>query len=80
MHQLVRTNDLVLLSRIEALLEGENIAYLVADGHMSALEGSIGFLPRRVLVRPADRLRARRLLVDFGLGDELTPEEPGGGA
>jgi hypothetical protein len=79
MHQLVRTNDLVLLSRIEALLDGEDIPYLIADGHMSALEGSVGFLPRRVLVRPADRLRARRLLTDFGLGEELAPEGSEGG-
>jgi hypothetical protein len=79
MHQLVRTNDLVLLSRIEALLNGENIPFLIADGHMSALEGSIGFLPRRVLVRQDDRRRARNLLIDFGLGEELAPEEPAGG-
>ena len=79
MHQLVRTNDLVLLSRIEALLAGENIPYLVADNHMSALEGSVGFLPRRVLVRLEDQRRARILLMDFGLGEELAPETPAGG-
>ena len=79
MHQLVRTNDLVLLSRIESLLTGENIPYLVADNHMSALEGSVGFLPRRVLVRLEDQRRARILLMDFGLGEELTPETPARG-
>jgi hypothetical protein len=38
---------------------------------MSALEGSVGFLPRRVLVRDDDLARARRLLEDAGLGGEL---------
>jgi hypothetical protein len=76
MHQLVRTNDLVLLSRIEALLGGDSIPYLIADNHMSALEGSVGFMPRRVLVREEDRLRARRLLMDVGLGEELSPDDP----
>ena len=79
MHQLVRTNDLVLLSRIESLLTGENIPYLVADNLMSAREGSVGFLPRRVLVRLEDQRRARILLMDFGLGEELTPETPARG-
>ena len=73
MHQILRTNDLVLLSRIEALFLAENIRFFVADQNMSALEGSVGFLPRRVLVHPEDQRRARHILADFGLGDELIP-------
>jgi hypothetical protein len=71
MKELIRTNDLVLISAVEALLKGAKIHCMVADGNMSALEGSIGALPRRVLV-PSDALdKARRLLADAGLGYAL---------
>jgi hypothetical protein len=71
MTEILRTNDLVLISAVEALLTGAKIHYMVADRNMSALEGSIGALPRRILV-PADALdKARRLLTDAGLGHAL---------
>jgi len=69
--EILRTNDIVLLTVIEALLTGAEIDYFVADRHMSAVEGSLGFLPRRVLVDSEDRERARRLLRDAGLAAEL---------
>ena len=47
------------------------VVVVIADEHMSALEGSVGFLPRRVLVRADDLARARRVLIDAGLGGEL---------
>jgi hypothetical protein len=69
--ELFRTNDLVLISRVEALLAEIGIAVFVADRHMSALEGSLSFLPRRLLV-PADAAaRARRALLEAGLAAEL---------
>ena len=71
MIELVRTNDLVVISVIESLLTGEGIGFFVADQHMSAVEGSLGFLPRRILIDADDRARARQLLVDAGLGGEL---------
>jgi len=67
----VRTNDLVLISFIESLLEGAGLGYFVADRHMSAVEGSLGFLPRRILIVEDDEIRARRLLTDAGLASEL---------
>lgn len=71
MIELLRTNDLVLLSVIEAILTSERVDFFLADQHMSTLEGSTGFMQRRVLV-PADVVeRARRLLRDAGLGREL---------
>jgi hypothetical protein len=74
MRELVRTNDIVLISAIEALLRGANIAYMVLDQNMSVLEGSLGMLPRRVLV-DEDRVdRARKLLQEAGLGHELRPD------
>ena len=71
MVELLRTNDLVLISAVRAILAEDEIVVVVADEHMSALEGSVGFLPRRVLVRDEQATRARRLLEDGGLGGEL---------
>lgn len=74
MHELVRTNDLVLLGAIEALLTSANLGCLITDEHMSALEGMIGAFPRRLLVREADSKRARALLIEAGFGGELRDE------
>ena len=74
MEELLRTNDLVLISFVESLLREAGIDLWVADQNMSIIEGSLGALPRRIMV-PADYLtQARRLLVDAGVGDEL--EQP----
>lgn len=62
MKELLRSNDLVLLTYVEALLNGAGIAHVVADQHISAVEGSIGALPRRVLVDDDDLAEARELL------------------
>jgi len=74
MREIVRTNDAVLITAIEALLSGANIQYSVLDRNMSVLEGSIGILPRRILVDDAHAARARQLLEDAGLGHELRPD------
>jgi hypothetical protein len=75
MREIVRTNDAVLVSAVVALLEAAGIPPLVFDQNMSVLEGSLGVLPRRVLVADGHELRARQLLVDAGLGYELRPDE-----
>jgi hypothetical protein len=74
MREIVRTNDAVLVSAIGALLDGANIQYLVLDQNMSVLEGSLGVLPRRILVADGHELRARQLLEYAGLGHELRPD------
>ena len=74
MHELMRTNNPVLVSAVEALLDGAGIAYFTLDQNMSVLEGSLGILPRRLLVPHEDARAARRLLVDAGLGHELRPD------
>ena len=73
MRELVRTNDAVLISAIEALLNGAYIAHMVVDQNMSVLEGSIGIFPRRILVGEDKIQIARRLLEDAGFGNELRP-------
>lgn len=71
MQILLRTNDPVLLSRVEALLTVAEVSYFVADQHISALEGAIGAFPRRLLVPDDELAQARRLLTDDGLASEL---------
>lgn len=71
MVELLRTNDLVLISCVQALLEEQGVGFFLADQYMSAVEGSIGFLPRRLLVPQDEASRARRLLSEAGFGAEL---------
>jgi putative signal transducing protein len=74
MREIVRTNDPVLISAIDALLRGANIEHIVLDQNMSVLEGSIGMLPRRVMVADEQVGQARQLLTEAGLGHELRPD------
>ncbi|UTD25823.1 DUF2007 domain-containing protein [Bradyrhizobium sp. WD16] len=71
MRELLRTNDLVLVSAVEALLDGAGIGHLLLDQNMSVIEGSLGVLPRRLLVGDDDLAAAQRLLTEAGLGHEL---------
>ncbi|NGN40451.1 DUF2007 domain-containing protein [Mesorhizobium sp. CGMCC 1.15528] len=71
MIELIRTNDIVLISFIESLLRDAEIEFLVADQNMSILDGSIGILPRRVLVSDDDAIAARCLLTDAGFAKEM---------
>jgi hypothetical protein len=74
MHELVRTNDAVLISAIEALLKSAGIPHLLADQNISVLEGSIGAFQRRILVGEDEIDAARKLLVEAGYGNELRPD------
>lgn len=67
MKELLRTNDPTVIAFAKALLEGEGIDCFEMDVHMSVLEGSIGVLPRRLMVRDEDHFRAKRALIDNDL-------------
>lgn len=71
MKELLRTNDVVRLSWLQALLADAGIEYVVLDLHTSVVEGSIGILPRRLMVSDEDHARARRVLRDAGEGAVL---------
>lgn len=71
MLELLRSNDPVLISFAEALLKDAGINHAVVDQHMSVIEGSLGILPRRMLVPREDLESARRLMIEAGLGREL---------
>jgi putative signal transducing protein len=74
MEELVRTNDLVLISFLESILDEAGIKHFVADGNMSILEGSLAVIPRRILVDSDQIQKARMLLREAGLEHELRPE------
>ena len=73
MEELVRSNDMVLMSFVQTLLDEVGIKHFVADENMSVMEGSLGVLARRLMVDADAADEARRLLTDAGLGDELRP-------
>lgn len=62
MKELLRTNDPVRLSWAEAVLAADGIRSVVLDTHTSIIEGSIGAIPRRLMVEEGDHARARRLI------------------
>jgi len=62
MEELLRTNDITLIPLVKTLLEEEGIATFEMDVNMSVLEGSIGILPRRLMVRRDDLDDAKRIL------------------
>ena len=67
MKELVRTNDLVRMSFLQALLSDAGIEHVVLDTHMSITEGSANFIAPRLMVDSDDYSRAKRLLADAGL-------------
>jgi hypothetical protein len=75
LRELVRTNDIVLVSAVGALLDGAHIHHLVLDQNMSIIEGSLGVLPRRILVHEQDSQAARQVLADAGLSHELRDDD-----
>ena len=62
MQELLRSNDLVYLSWAQAILAAEAIPCVLLDDHVSGVEGSIGAIPRRLMVEDVHLERARRLL------------------
>lgn len=62
MLELLRTTNITLIPRARSLLQDEGIDSFELDVNMSILEGSIGILPRRLMVRESDLNRARVLM------------------
>ncbi len=67
MQEILRSTDPTVIAFASALLSGEDIEVFEMDVHMSVLEGSIGILPRRLMVRREDLFRARITLRDNDL-------------
>jgi len=62
MKELIKSNDPVLLSYIDALLNEADIFHEIADIHLGTLDGMIGVLARRVMVNEADLDAARDII------------------
>ena len=75
MKELLRSNDPVLLSYVSALLDEARIDFILADLNMSVLEGSIGALPRRILVAAESLRRVRSILNEAGIGHVIAGDE-----
>lgn len=71
MKELIRTNDAVLISFVTALLSEAGIEFMVADTNMSVMEGSLGILPRRILIAEDELGEARHVLEEAGIGDAI---------
>jgi len=69
MVELVRSNDLVFLSWAQAMLAAEGIEAVLLDGHTSVIEGSIGAIPRRLVVADFDLAKAQELLHAAAVAD-----------
>ena len=71
MKELLRTNDITIIAFAKALLQGENIEVFELDVNMSILDGSLGILPRRLMVRWADHFIATSVMtannIELGL-------------
>jgi hypothetical protein len=74
MRELMRVNDPVLISYVDALLRGAGFNPVFLDRNMSILEGSLGILPCRVLIDEEDWAAARRLIENANLGHWIIEE------
>jgi len=68
MKELLRTTDPTVIAFAQALLDGEGIAAFAMDVHISILDGSLGFLPQRLMVADRDLFLARSICRDNGIG------------
>lgn len=67
MKELLRSNDPTVIAYATAVLRGEGINCFELDVHMSVLEGSLGIMPRRVMVVDSDHFRASAILRDHDI-------------
>lgn len=72
MRAVLKTNNAVLLGFAQALLADAGIAAEIFDDHMSVMDGSLGILPRRLMVLDEDYVQASRVLWE-ALPDQVPP-------
>jgi hypothetical protein len=70
LREVLKTNNPVLLSFAQVLLADAGIEAVVFDAHMSVIEGSLGVLPRRLMVADDQSGRAEAILKD-GLAQDM---------
>ena len=67
MEELLRTNDITVIAYVNSILTASGIDAFELDVNTSVLEGSMGILPRRLLVQSGDLIKARQLLSDHDI-------------
>ena len=75
MRELIRSNDPVRLSWLQAVLTDAGIPCVVLDGHTSILEGSLGVLPRRLMVEDTAYDDARRAIAAAEPDADAEPDD-----
>lgn len=73
MHELWRSDDLVEISLIEAILSESEIDFVVLDAFASSAMPGFNVIPRRIMVLEEDLAQARRHLRAAGLVRPQTP-------
>ncbi|WP_051609135.1 putative signal transducing protein [Fodinicurvata fenggangensis] len=76
MRELLRTNDLVRLSWVQAYLADAGIEAVTFDNHASVLEGSVVAITRRLMVIDEDYEQACTLLAEADAAPNY--EDPAG--
>jgi len=70
---IIKTNNTVTLSYAQSVLNDHDIGSFIADTHASILDGSVGAIPRRLMVIDEDVVEAREVLAAAGLEAEFCP-------
>ena len=70
MKELIRTNDLILISRIRSMLNHAAIQYALLDTHASNIEGSIIAIQKRIVVSNEDFKHSQKLIQTLVNDDE----------
>jgi len=60
--ELRRTNDVAWLTMAEAMLRGEGLDPIILDAASSVVDGSIGAVPRRLMIARPQAFMARSIL------------------
>ena len=68
---ILKTVNPATLNFAQAVLKDADIPFFVMDQNVSIIEGSIGIIPRRLMVVDEDAEEARQALCDAGLGDDV---------
>lgn len=71
MKNIIKSNDVVLISYVQSLLDDNGVGNLVFDQNISITEGSIGLFPRRIMVADDDFETATTIIKQGGLENEL---------
>jgi hypothetical protein len=74
MREILRSNDAVLINFVVVLLRDAGLSPLLADEHVSSMEGSIGALPRRVLIPSDELIRAKRVMQEADLSQWISSD------